>query len=82
MVRTQIQLSENQVEALKKLATRTGVSVDELVRQSVDQLVTAEHEVNSAERKQRALRAVGKFASGCHDVSTEHDQHLSAALHR
>ena len=81
MVRTQVQLSESQIEALKQLATRTGLSVGELVRRSVDQLVTTEPETISEERKRRALKAVGKFASGCHDVSTEHDQHLGATLH-
>ena len=42
MVRTQIQLSEKQAKALKKLAARRNVSVAELIRQAVDvQLHTA-----------------------------------------
>ena len=36
MVRTQIQLTEEESEALKCEARRTGLSVAELIRQSVD----------------------------------------------
>jgi predicted DNA-binding ribbon-helix-helix protein len=35
MVRTQVQLSEAQVRALKQIAAERGVSVAELIRQSL-----------------------------------------------
>ena len=39
MVRTQIQLTEEQAEGLKRLAAERGVSMAELVRQSVQRLL-------------------------------------------
>ena len=39
MVRTQIQLTEQQAELLKAAAARRGVSMAELIRQSVDHLL-------------------------------------------
>ncbi len=39
MIRTQIQLSEEQARTLKKLAAKEGKSVAELIRASVDILL-------------------------------------------
>lgn len=36
MVRTQVQLTAEQVRALRRMAAREGVSVAELIRRSVD----------------------------------------------
>jgi len=37
MVRTQVQLTETQSEALKRMAARRGVSVAKIIRESVDE---------------------------------------------
>jgi hypothetical protein len=77
MVRTQIQLTEQQWQALKSLAARRGVSVAELIRQSVGNLMQASRDVSDEERKQRAIRAAGRFRSGHADVSVDHDRYLA-----
>ena len=82
MVRTQIQLTEAQAEGLKELAARSGVSVAELVRRGVDQLLSADYGLDPQERKRRALLAVGKHGSGSDDGSRRHDEHLAAAFRR
>jgi hypothetical protein len=80
MVRTQIQLSEKQAKALKKLAARRNVSVAELIRQAVDEQLRAAGGVDRDERKRRALAAAGRFHSGLTDLSTEHDHYLAEAF--
>ena len=80
MVRTQIQLSEKQAKALKKLAARRNVSVAELIRQAVDEELRAAGGIDRDERKRRALAAAGRFHSGLTDLSTEHDHYLAEAF--
>lgn len=80
MIRTQVQLQEEQVRALKELASARGVSVAELIRQSVDALIRSARGVDEAERRRRAIAAAGRFRSGASDVSSEHDRYLAEAI--
>jgi hypothetical protein len=82
MIRTQIQLSERQAEALKELAARQNVSVAEIIRQAVDERLRAASGIDLRQRKQRALAVAGRFHSGHSDLSVEHDRHLAEAYGR
>ena len=82
MVRTQIQLEERQADELRKVATRRGVSVAELVRRGVDKILAEEQGGSVREKRMRAKSVVGKFASGLHDVSTHHDRYLAEAFRK
>ena len=77
MVRTQIQLSEEQARALKRLAAERHVSMAELVRQGVERIL-AEDEL--AEKWRRATALVGRFRDGATDVSVNHDKYLDEAF--
>lgn len=77
MVRTQIQLTEEQADTLRELAAKEGASMAELVRQAVDELIRERGEIGREERKRRALAAMGRFSSGLGDVAREHDRHLA-----
>jgi len=79
MIRTQIQLTENQVQALKKIAASRHVSVARLIRQAVDTMIKSSPMVDPEERYKRAMDIVGKFHSGKHDVSEKHDDYLMDA---
>jgi Arc/MetJ-type ribon-helix-helix transcriptional regulator len=79
MVRTQIQLTEEQIHALRQLSAQKKKSIADLVRQSVELFLTQESEPARGLRVQRALDAVGRFSSGGADGSSEHDRHLSDA---
>jgi hypothetical protein len=79
MVRTQIQLSEEQAAALKKLAAEKHVSMAELIRRCVDRFIRLEGGVGDAERRRRAMAAVGLVNSGLSDLATEHDRYLAEA---
>jgi hypothetical protein len=79
MVRTQIQLTEEQYQALKTLANDNNVSVSELIRQGVDQVIVTSHGISLSERRKRAIAIAGRFHSKdkSSHVSTEHDSYLA-----
>jgi Arc/MetJ-type ribon-helix-helix transcriptional regulator len=79
MVRTQVQLTEEQQSALRDLSATTGRSVSDLVRDAVEQAISGAPHVTSPEQIERALRLAGRFASGSPDVSANHDEYLAEA---
>ena len=79
MIRTQIQLTEEQAKAIKTLAMKRNTSVAELIRRSVDELLQKAVGTDMAERRRRALAAAGRFHSGATDISTNHDDYLAEA---
>jgi hypothetical protein len=81
MVRTQVQLTEEQVKALRRISSSTGQSVADLVRQGVDRFLATQSIASRQERIERAMRVAGKFSSGKPDGSTRHDDYLAAAFH-
>ena len=80
MIRTQIQLTEKQSEALRRLAAARGRSIADLVRQGVDLYLRTEGRRDREELIRRALKAAGRFSSGSSDGSAEHDRHLAKAF--
>ena len=76
MVRTQIQLTEAQADALRREAAGRGVSMAEIIRAAVDAHLAG----GGASVRERALRAIGGFRSGRADVSENHDDHLADAF--
>jgi len=82
MVRTQIQLTEGQAKALKKIAQSRHLSVAELIRKAVDTVIKSSTVINVEERHKRAMEIVGKFGSGKRDVSKKHDLYLREAYNK
>ena len=80
MVRTQIQLTEEQVKAIKKIAASQHVSGAELVRRAIDVMIKSGTAADPEERRKRAIEIVGKFSSGKSDVSRKHDEYLADAF--
>jgi hypothetical protein len=79
MVRTQIQLTERQTQRLKALAKERGVSMAELIRESVDKLLESPAVIDREERKRRAIAVAGRFRSGLTDLGVNHDEYLAEA---
>ncbi len=79
MIRTQIQMTEEQAKALKELSARHGKSIAELIRMGVDNLLQSQGEISQRQRIQRALGVVGMFRTGDADLSQEHDRYLAEA---
>jgi hypothetical protein len=79
MVRTQIQLTEQQASELKKRATREGRSMADLIRLSVDAYLARGEDESRQAKYKRALTVIGKYDSGKRDISTRHDDYLAEA---
>lgn len=73
MIRTQIQLTEQQASALKDMAARRNVSLAELIRQAVDSIVA---ESEREDKWRRASTLIGRYQDEAQDVSVDHDRYL------
>jgi len=82
MVRTQIQLTEEQAKALKKMAASRHLSSAELIRRAVDSMIKSVTAADPEERHKRAIDIAGKFRSGKRDVSRKHDKYLAEAFRK
>ena len=80
MIRTQIQFTEEQMAALRRIARGRRRPVAELVRECVDDLLAGAAELSPDEKWRRAAAAVGGFRSGRSDVSAQHDSYLADAV--
>jgi len=78
VVRTIIQLPEEQAVALERAARRRGVSKAAVVREALGRLLSPE-EQGEDEALERALAAAGSFSSGVPDLAERHDDHLAEA---
>lgn len=77
MVRTQIQLTEEQAKEVRKIAQEEGVSMAAIIRRWIDRGL-AERQPDRSERWKRALAEIGRFEdpSGATDVAANHDRYL------
>jgi predicted DNA-binding protein len=82
MVRTQIQLTEHQLKALRQLSAMTGRSAAELIRNGIDQYLAGRRVSKAEDRIERAIQVAGTFSSGGADASADHDRHLAEAFRR
>jgi uncharacterized protein YgbK (DUF1537 family) len=89
MIRTMVQLTEEQLNVLKELAKARNVSIASLVRESVEQYVTtATQETEREEKRQQALAFINyieehpdefRDIEGKTDVSVNHDEYFVQA---
>ncbi len=80
MLRTQIQLPEEQVAMLKKMAAADNKSMAEIIRQSVDYFAKSKSLDADVQRRKRAIGATGRFRSGIKNLSASHDDYLAEAF--
>ena len=76
MIRTQISLTPQQHDRLRRVARDRGVSMSTLIREAIDTVVPDEG-AERAERQRRAFALGGAFHSGHHDTSERHDEILT-----
>ena len=77
MVRTQIQLTEKQAQALREFAQEEAVSMAELVRRSIDFYIQQKYAPSAKERQQRLLSVVGIAHINVSDLAENHDAYLT-----
>jgi hypothetical protein len=85
MVRTQIQLPEEQYRLLRRWARRLGISLSEAVRRCVADRLAAEEATPSRDDLVRSALAVcGKYEDpeGARRVAVDHDRHVADAYRR
>ena len=80
MIRTQVQLTEEQSISLKRLSAEKGKPVAELIRQGIDIVLQSADMVSREEQRKRAISVAGRFQSGVSDLSSKHDKHLAEAF--
>jgi len=80
MVRTQIQLTNEQYQSLKRMAQVEGIPMAELVRRGVDKILKSSVAISEEELRQSALEIAGRFHSGKKDLSDKHDDYLAEAI--
>ena len=81
MIRTQIQLTDDQLRRLRFLAREQAVSLAEMIRRCIDRALS----VDSPGREEsyaRAAKLIGslKDPDAATDLSCNHDQYLDDAL--
>ena len=76
VVRTQVQLTEEQACGLRALAVQRGVSLAELVREGVEHVL---EESKRDELWQRSFQIIGRYTDTANDVSQNHDYYLEEA---
>jgi hypothetical protein len=76
MIRTQIQLTEEQAGKAKRLAAERGVSMAEVIRELIDRAPEGD---DRAERFARAIAVAGTGhdIEGKTDVAERHDEYLA-----
>jgi hypothetical protein len=80
VIRTQIQLTEEQRRRLREAARRSGQSAAEIIRQSVDRFLDqGAGGLVGATTRLSALDVSGRFHSGLSDVAVRHDDYLDEA---
>jgi hypothetical protein len=77
MVRTQISMTEDQADALRRLAVSRKSSQAALLREALDLLLCGD---DRASRARRAASVVGRYRSGHIDISERHDDVYAASV--
>ena len=78
MERTQISLTAEQADRLRRIASKRHTSMAALIRDAVDQVVREEDGPTNDELWERVFKAAGAFhdRDGATDVAENHDKYL------
>lgn len=80
MVRMQIQFTEEQAQALKRVAAEREVSIAAVTREAVERLLVENGDTSSVESRMKVLEIMdGRFRGDGTDVAENHDHYLAEA---
>jgi len=77
VIRTQIQLTEDQANALKLMAAKEGVSMAELIRISIDRFLRDTGREAAPDQVILAREAAGKYGCALGDLAENHDRYFA-----
>jgi hypothetical protein len=80
VIRTQIQLSAEQAEALRRRAIAEQRSMADLVRECVAEYLARRPQVERGELERHAMELAGRFRSSTPDLASDHDRYLAEAF--
>ncbi len=78
--RLQVQLTDDQVERLRRTAEAEGTSQAEIVRRALQAYLRRPLQPRADAVGARALDLIGAFSSGLADVAEEHDRYLAETV--
>lgn len=79
MVRTQIQLTDDQVARLRRVIASENTSIAAAVREALEMWLAAREQPDRATLKRRAKEIAGMFDSGTPDLVERLDDYLAEA---
>lgn len=81
MIRSQVQLTEEQMRSLRRCAAMEGISVAAVIRGCIDETLEA-RPPSRARLYAKAMQLAGSLhdAAGATDLSSEHDRYLAEAF--
>ena len=81
MIRTQIQLTDEQARKLRRRAKQQGISMSAMIRRCLDESLE-DGALDRSGQYERAARLVGRFPDrdGATDLAAAHDRHLDEAF--
>jgi len=81
MIRTQIQLTDEQARKLRRRAKQQGISMSAMIRRCLDESLE-DGALDRSGQYARAARLVGRFPDrgGATDLAAAHDRHLDEAF--
>lgn len=79
MIRTQIQLTEDQARMLREFSLSSNESVAALIRKAIDRFLVTGKPSRAAQYRQ-ALSLAGKYETEQPDIAVEHDRYLEEAF--
>jgi hypothetical protein len=71
-----VELTDQQIHSVERIAAERGVSVAEIIRESVDAYVRSAPRPPKAQLRKRALAAIAAF-SGPTDLARRHDEYVA-----
>jgi len=80
MTQVEVPLTDEEMAALERLASRRQVSVVDLIKQGVAGLLQYDADRSDEEVRRRALAVAGRFRSGDSDLARNHDDYLAEAF--
>lgn len=80
MIRTQIQLTDDQHAWLKRVAREENISMAELIRRAIDYLESRRNVLSDRELRERAKDAAGRFSADVDDLAANHDKYFAESI--
>ncbi len=82
MIRTHIQLNQQQERALRRFAGAENISLSEAVRRCIDKALISNDVADLQSKYERAASLIGAFSDseGADDLSLNHDDYLDGAF--